>query len=104
MNVGADKFIATAEEPNWWNDNANSLDLIMSAVLAKGFELEKYISLFDVDGTLIQVGAPKDPIPAFSEFALPRKDAKIGGSLIGSRKTAWETIQLAVRANVGAWV
>jgi D-arabinose 1-dehydrogenase-like Zn-dependent alcohol dehydrogenase len=102
--LGADEFIATAEEADWTKKHADSLDLIISTVSGSGFELEKYLALLDVNGTLIQVGAPEDPIPSFSAFALLRKSLKIGGSLIGSRKMMREMLEHAAKAQVRPWV
>ncbi|RYP00171.1 hypothetical protein DL764_006602 [Monosporascus ibericus] len=104
LKMGADEYIATAEEPDWPTKHANSLDLIISTISGAGFDMEKYLSLLDVNGTLIQVGAPEDPIPAFSAFSLLRENLKIGGSLIGSRKQAREMLDLASKADIKAWV
>ncbi len=103
-SMGADDFIATSEEPDWMTKHASSLDLIISTVSGAGLELEKYLALLDLKGTLIQVGAPEDPIPAFNAFALLKNNRKVGGSLIGSRKTCREMLELAAKENVQAWV
>lgn len=102
--MGADALIATGEEPDWPLAHAESLDLIISTVSGSGFELEKYLALLDTKGILIQVGAPKDPIPPFHASSLLRKDLKLGGSLIGSRSMAEDMLQLAAQADISAWV
>jgi alcohol dehydrogenase (NADP+) len=104
LSMGVDGFIATGEESDWPTKYADSLDLIISTVSGPGFELEKYLSLLDVKGTLNQVGAPEDPIPSIHAFSLLRKDLKLGGSLVGSRNIAKEMLELAAKAGVSAWV
>ncbi|KPM44449.1 hypothetical protein AK830_g2116 [Neonectria ditissima] len=104
LKMGADEYIATSEDPEWFKTHADSLDLIISTISGRGFNLEQYLSLLDVKGTLIQVGAPEDPIPAFNAFSLLRKDLKIGGNLIGSRRRAREMLELAAEIKLEAWV
>lgn len=104
FSMGADEYIATAEDPEWYKSNADSLDLIISTISGSGFNLEQYLSLLDVNGVLIQVGAPEDPIPAFNAFSLLRKNLKIGGSLIGSRKNCREMLAFAAKCNLPALV
>lgn len=105
LKMGADEYIATSEDDDWYKTHEGSLDLIISTISGVGFKIEQYLSLLDVKGTLIQVGAPEDPIPAFSAFALLRKDLKIGGSLIGSRKTGRDMLQLAAKMEIdNTWI
>jgi alcohol dehydrogenase (NADP+) len=104
IKMGADNFIATGEESEWWKKYADRFDLIISTISGSGFEVDKYLNLLDVNGTMIQVGAPEDPIPAFNAFALLRKNLKLGGSLIGSRKRVREMLELASKTDLKAWI
>ncbi|KAL6352378.1 hypothetical protein LRP88_14360 [Fusarium phalaenopsidis] len=104
LKMGADSFIATAEETDFATKYESTLDLIICTVSGPNLPIADYISMLDVNGTLIQLGAPEDPIPSFSAFALLRKNIKLGGSLIGSRKNIREMLQLAADSKLTAWV
>ncbi|KAL9570426.1 hypothetical protein ACKAV7_005434 [Fusarium commune] len=104
IKMGADSFIATAEETDYATKYDSTLDLIICTVSGPDLPIADYISLLDVNGTFIQLGAPEDPIPSFSAFSLLRKNIKLGGSLIGSRKNIKEMLQLAADSNLTAWV
>lgn len=106
MKLGADDFIATGEEEDWSTSskNVDSLDLIISTVSGPGLQLDKYMNLLDVNGIIIQVGAPEDPLPSFYAFSLILKNLKIGGSLIGGRQMMKEMLELAAKQNVKSWI
>ena len=103
FKMGADDFIATAEE-GYEKKYANSLDLIVSTVSGPGLPLTSYLGLLDIGGQFIQVGAPEDPIPQFMAFSLILKKVKIGGSLIGSPAEIKEMLQLAADKNIHPWI
>ncbi|KAF2686061.1 GroES-like protein [Lentithecium fluviatile CBS 122367] len=103
LELGADRFIATGEDENWPSTNASSLDLIISTV-SGSFPLDQYLSLLDVNGTFVQLGAPDDPLPSFSPLALILKNLRIAGSLIGTRKQIADMLKLAKETNLKAWV
>lgn len=102
-NMGADSFIATAEKTDYVTKYDSTLDLIIRNVSVPNLSIADYISLVDVNGTFIQLGTPEDPIPSFSAFSLLRKNIKLGGSLIGSRKNIKEMLQLAADSNLTVW-
>ncbi|KAJ9419486.1 hypothetical protein FOXG_07139 [Fusarium oxysporum f. sp. lycopersici 4287] len=104
LKMGADSFIATAEETDYATKYDSTLDLIICTVSGPNLPIADYISILDVNGTFIQLGAPEDPIPSFSAFSLLRKNIKLGGSLIGSRKNIKEMLQLTADSNLAAWV
>ncbi|KAK4444008.1 chaperonin 10-like protein [Podospora aff. communis PSN243] len=104
LKLGADEFIATAEEPNWERKHASSLDIIISTVSNSDMPLMKYLSLLRLDGTFVQVGAPDDGLPMITQFPLIMKRLKITGSLIGSPGDIREMMQLAVDKGVRPWV
>ncbi|KAF2105597.1 chaperonin 10-like protein [Lophiotrema nucula] len=102
LKMGADDFIATDEDPDWATKNADSLDLLISTISAS-FAIEQYLTLLDVKGTLIQVGAPEDTLPPLHAFQLIFKRLKLGGSLIGGRQEAKDMLQLAAKSKLKAW-
>jgi len=101
--LGADKFIATGEDPEWMTKNAAGLDIIISTI-SGGFPLDQYLNLLDVNGTFVQLGAPDDPLPSFSPMGLIFKNLKIAGSLIGTRQHIRDMLELAKKTNLKAWV
>ena len=103
FKMGATKFIATAEE-GYEKTYANSLDLIVSTVSGPGMPLTSYLSLLDIGGQFIQVGAPEDPVPSFMAFSLILKKVKVGGSLIGSPDEIREMLQLAADKKIHPWI
>jgi alcohol dehydrogenase (NADP+) len=104
LKLGADKFIATDEDPNWSEQNAKSLDLIICTVSSHNMPLSGYIDLLGIKGNLILVGAPEEDLPRFNAFSLLDKRAKIGGSAIGSPKQIREMLDLAVEKQVHPWI
>ncbi|KAF2831749.1 GroES-like protein [Ophiobolus disseminans] len=103
LQLGADEFIATGEDPEWTTKNASSLDLIISTV-SGSFPLDQYLNLLDVNGTFVQLGAPDDPLPSFSPFSLILRNLKIAGSLIGTRQHIQDMLELAKKTELKAWV
>jgi alcohol dehydrogenase (NADP+) len=103
IKLGADRFIATGEDPEWATKNANGLDLIISTI-SGSFPLDQYLQLLDVNGTFVQLGAPDDPLPSFSPMGLIFKNLKIAGSLIGTRQHIRDMLELAKSTNLQAWV
>ncbi|EKG16378.1 Alcohol dehydrogenase superfamily zinc-containing [Macrophomina phaseolina MS6] len=101
--LGADRFIATADEG--WDQGTNfaSLDLIVSTVSSDKMPLAGYLNLLSFRGTFVQVGAPEDPLPAFPAFSLIMKAAHITGSAIGSPKEIEEMLQLIAEKGIKPW-
>lgn len=100
--LGADDYIATADE-GWDTKNANSLDVIVSTVSGSNIPLQGYLGLLDVGGRFIQVGAPEEPFPPLSPFALIAKRVSLEGSAIGSPEQIAEMLQLAADKKVKPW-
>ena len=81
QRLGADHYYATSDKATFEN-LAGSFDLIINTVSAS-IDINAYLSLLAADGTLVNVGAPAEPLPvrAFSLIAMRRSFA---GSNIGS--------------------
>ena len=104
LKLGADAYIATAEDKDWAVHNNQSLDLIISTVSSSKMPIVEYCSLLRTRGTFVQLGAPEDgklEIPAFSLIA---RGIKLGGSLIGSPDEIREMLDLAATQNIHPWV
>lgn len=65
--------------------------------------LLEYMGLLGLDGTLVQVGIPEEPIPV-SVWGLVPKRRRLVGSLIGSPQEIQELFQLAAEKHIVPWV
>ncbi|CAD6441261.1 1071a22c-be2a-4603-bca0-27b9a8fdb051 [Sclerotinia trifoliorum] len=104
FKMGATRFIATDEEPNWATKYANSLDLIVSTVSSPKLPLQGYLNLLRYQGKFVQVGAPEDTIPGFNMFSLILKNLTIGASLIGPPHEIRDMLALFAEKGVKTWV
>jgi uncharacterized zinc-type alcohol dehydrogenase-like protein len=80
LRFGAKHYYATSD-PNTFKQLSNSFDLILNTVSAK-LDIDAYLSLLRVDGTMINVGAPSDPY-SVRGFSLIGARRSLAGSAIG---------------------
>ena len=66
LKLGADQFFAASDDQAFI-DLANSFDLIVNTV-SETLPMDSYLSLLRLNGTMVNVGAPADPlsVPVFS--------------------------------------
>ncbi|KQS17397.1 NAD(P)-dependent alcohol dehydrogenase [Frigoribacterium sp. Leaf186] len=85
LRFGAKAHYATSDEQTF-TDLANSFDLIVNTVSAK-IDMGAYLGLLAVDGTLVNVGAPSEPleVPAFA--LIPARRSWAGSAIGGIRET-----------------
>ncbi|OJJ48112.1 hypothetical protein ASPZODRAFT_92382 [Penicilliopsis zonata CBS 506.65] len=102
--LGADAFIATAEDANWAKANSRTLDLIICTVSSPDMPFAQYLRLLKLDGVFVQVGAPEEPLPALNAWSLIQKGVKVTGSSIGSPGEIRQMLQLAADKRVSPWV
>jgi uncharacterized zinc-type alcohol dehydrogenase-like protein len=97
--LGADHFRATSDE-HTFDDLAGSFDLIVNTVSA-ALPMDKYLSLLRLDGTMVNVGAPPDPLSvgAFSLIPMRRSWA---GSMIGGIRQTQEMLDFCAQHHLGA--
>ncbi len=64
---GADHYYATKDNDDIFDDLANRFDLIINTV-SVNLPLDKYIGMLAVDGTIVELGVPENPleVAAFS--------------------------------------
>ena len=81
LRFGAAHYFATSD-PATFEQLASTFDLIINTV-SEAIDLNRYFELLRLDGTLVNVGAPPEPVPVriFTLFANRRS---FGGSSIGS--------------------
>jgi uncharacterized zinc-type alcohol dehydrogenase-like protein len=78
--LGADEVVVSRNEDEM-KQHAASFDFILDAVSAE-HDINAYLSLLKLDGTLVMVGAPEKPLPvAVFNLLLPRRN--FAGSAIG---------------------
>ncbi|KAL4865409.1 hypothetical protein BDV12DRAFT_174675 [Aspergillus spectabilis] len=104
LKLGADKYIATAEDKNWVQENRRTLDLIVCTVSSSKMPISDYVSLLKRDGTFVQVGNPEDGSLTIPAPVLIMNRVKLGGSLIGSPSVIREMFELAAAKKVQPWI
>ena len=96
---GADHYYATKDDETF-DTLAGSFDLIINTVSAH-LPMEKYLSLLKLDGALVSVGAPPEPleVPAFALIPMRRTWA---GSMIGGIRETQEMLDFCAEHGIGA--
>ncbi|WP_139488814.1 NAD(P)-dependent alcohol dehydrogenase [Brevibacillus dissolubilis] len=97
MELGADHYYATSD-PATFTELANQFDLILNTVSAN-LDVNAYLSLLRVDGTLVNVGAPAEP-DQYHVFSLIMKRRSIAGSLVGGIRETQEMLDFAAEHGV----
>jgi uncharacterized zinc-type alcohol dehydrogenase-like protein len=96
---GADHYFATSDDATF-EQLAGSFDLIVNTVSAP-LPMDKYLSLLALDGTMVNVGAPAEPleVPAFALIPMRRSWA---GSMIGGIRQTQEMLDFCAEHGLGA--
>ena len=88
--LGADHYYATSD-PGTFEQLADTFDLIISTVSA-AFDVNAYLGLLKVDGALVNVGAPSEPLPV-AVFSLIMGRRSLAGSAIGGIAETQEMLE-----------
>lgn len=94
LSLGADDYIATADEANWAAKHARSLDLIISTVASSEVPIAEYLSMLKRDGSFVQVGIPDDGPFKVNAASVVFGRQKFTGSMIGSPNDLREMLEL----------
>ncbi|MCM3584800.1 NAD(P)-dependent alcohol dehydrogenase [Mesobacillus maritimus] len=97
LQLGADHYYATSE-PETFEKLAGSFDLIINTVSAK-LDISQYLSLLTLDGTLVNVGAPAEPLPV-NVFSLIGHRRSFAGSMIGGIRETQEMLDFCAEHNI----
>lgn len=97
LRLGADHYHATSD-PETFKKLANTFDLILNTVSAR-LDLNAYLSLLAVDGTMVNVGAPSEPL-AVQVFSLLMKRRSFAGSLIGGIRETQEVLDFCAEHGI----
>ncbi|MCW2962738.1 MAG: hypothetical protein JWM90_3125 [Thermoleophilia bacterium] len=97
LRLGADHFYATSD-PATFDELAGRFDVIINSVSAP-LDITAYLNLLDVDGTLINVGAPPEPLEV-AAFALIGKRRSFAGSMIGGIAETQEMLDFCAEHDI----
>ena len=99
LRLGADHYYSTSD-PATFSELGGSFDLIVNTVSAK-IDLDAYLWLLAVDGTLVNVGAPAEPL-SLHVFSLLMGRRSFTGSLIGGIRETQEMLDFCGEHHLGA--
>ncbi|WP_448318523.1 NAD(P)-dependent alcohol dehydrogenase [Streptomyces sp. CO7] len=99
LKLGADHYYATAD-PRTFEELRGEFDLIVSTVSAN-VDFNAYLGLLKTGGTLVNVGAPENPI-SLQLFALIGGNKNLAGSMIGGIAETQEMLDFCAEHGLGA--
>jgi alcohol dehydrogenase (NADP+) len=94
LDLGADHYFATSD-PATFTELAGRFDLILNTVSAN-LDVDAYLSMLRVDGTLVNVGLPNKP-DKYNVFSLVMGRRSIAGSLVGGIRETQEMLDFAAQ-------
>ncbi|MDF2962043.1 MAG: adhC1 [Paenibacillus sp.] len=97
LRLGADHYYATSDLETF-KKLAGSFDLIVNTVSAK-IDMNAYLSLLALDGTLVNVGAPAEPLPV-QVFSLIPQRRSFAGSMIGGIRETQEMLDFCAEHQI----
>src|SRR5215218_2714747 len=101
LRLGADHYYATSD-PATFEALYGRFDLIVNTVSAS-IDVDAYLSLLAVDGTLVNVGAPAEPL-SVHVMSLIGARRSFAGSMIGGIALTQEMLDFCAEHNIGAEV
>ncbi|MET8801910.1 NAD(P)-dependent alcohol dehydrogenase [Streptomyces sp. NPDC004546] len=99
LKLGADHYHATSD-PKTFQELAGTFDLIVSTVSAP-MDFGALLSLLKVDGALVNVGAPEEPI-GLNLFSVISGRKTLAGSMIGGIAETQEMLDFCAAHGIGA--
>ena len=99
LRLGADDYFATSD-PDTFTALAGRFDLIVNTVSAP-IGVDAYLSLLAVDGTLVNVGAPAEPL-SLNVMSLIGGRRTYAGSMIGGIAQTQEMLDFCAEQGIGA--
>jgi alcohol dehydrogenase (NADP+) len=95
--MGADHFIVTKEK-DWFNDAPKNFDLILNTISAE-INIEDYLKLLTLDGTLVVIGLPGKPYSINVPTLLGQRRS-LAGSMIGGVPETQEMLDFCGKHNI----
>jgi uncharacterized zinc-type alcohol dehydrogenase-like protein len=99
LRLGADSYFATSD-PDTFTRLAASFDLVLNTVSAS-IDVDAFLSLLDVDGTMVNVGAPEHP-QSVRAFSLLQRRISFAGSTIGGIRETQEMLDFCAEHGIAA--
>ena len=97
LRLGADEVVISKNDAEM-EKHAASFDFILDAVSAE-HDLNAYLRLLKLDGTMTLVGAPEKPAPIYG-FNLLMKRRSLAGSAIGGIRETQEMLDFCSKHNL----
>lgn len=97
LQFGADHYYATSD-PETFNQLAGCFDLMINTVSAN-IDINAYFSMLTLDGTLVNVGAPAEPL-SVKVFALSAQRRSFAASMIGGIRETQEMLDFCAEHNI----
>jgi uncharacterized zinc-type alcohol dehydrogenase-like protein len=97
LRMGADHYYATSD-PGTFEELAGRFDLIVNTVSA-AVDINAFIGTLATDGTLVNVGAPAEPLPV-GVFGLLMQRKSFAGSAIGSIRETQEMLDFCAEHGI----
>ena len=95
--LGADEVVISKDK-DAMKKHAGKFDFILDCVSAP-HDLNEYLSLLRLDGTLCQVGLPDQPLPV-AAFSLVTNRRSLSGSMIGGMKETQEMLDYCAEKGI----
>ncbi|MGI8414502.1 MAG: NAD(P)-dependent alcohol dehydrogenase [Solirubrobacteraceae bacterium] len=99
LRLGADHFYATSDETTF-EQLKGHFDLIINTVSAV-LPIDSYLAMLRRDGTMVNVGAPPQPLPV-QVFSLIGNRRSFAGSAIGGIRETQEMLDFCAEHGLGA--
>lgn len=97
LELGANHYFATSD-PATFTALTGRFDVILNTVSAN-LDVDAYLSMLRIDGTLVNVGAPAKP-DTYSVFSLIMGRRSIAGSLVGGIQETQEMLDFATKHGI----
>lgn len=96
---GADAYFATSD-PDTFAQLRGRFDLILNTV-SVNLDIDAYMSLLAIDGTLVELGLPEKPIEVRA-FSLAKNRRSLAGSMVGGLAQTQEMLNFCAEHGIGA--
>ena len=100
LAFGADHYYATSDRETF-TTLANSFDLIINTVSSADLKVGHYLKLLRLDGTMVNVGAPPEPLP-IQVFTLFNNRRSFAGSTIGGIAETQEMLDFCAEHGIAS--